>query len=72
MRKTVFIYAIVDSSYIQTLSLNREKLRFNVDKTKFIFKTYKEEPRLVSVPFYTKKHIKNLLLTKEWKNNLHP
>lgn len=71
MRKTVFIYAILDSSYIQTLSLNRETLRFNVDKSKFLFKTYKEEPRLVNVPFYPKKYIKNLLSTKEWRNNLN-
>ena len=71
MRKTVFIYAILDSSYIQTLSLNGETLRFNVDKSKFIFKTYKEEPKLVNVPFYPKKYIKDLMLTKEWRTNLN-
>ena len=72
MRKTIFIYAILDSSYIQTLSLNRETLLcFNVDKTKFLFKTYKEEPKLVNVPFYPKRYIKDLMLTKEWRNNLN-
>ncbi len=71
MRKTVFVYAILDSSYLRTMSLNRETLRFNVDGTKFLFKTYKEEPKLVNVPFYPKQYIKKLLLTKEWRNNLN-
>lgn len=71
MRKTVFVYAILDSSYIQTLSLNPESVRFNRTKTRFVFKTYKEEPLLVNTPFYTKSHLKNILQNDEWRNNLN-
>lgn len=71
MRKTVFVYAILDSSYIQTLSLNPESVRFNRNRTRFVFKTYKEEPLLVNTPFYTKSHLKKILQDEEWRNNLN-
>lgn len=71
MRKTVFVYAVLDSSYIQTLSLNPESVRFNRNRTRFVFKTYKEEPLLVNTPFYTKSHLKKILQDKEWRNNLN-
>lgn len=71
MRKTVFVYAVLDSSYIQTLSLNPESVRFNRNRTRFVFKTYKEEPLLVNTPFYTKSHLKKILQDEEWRNNLN-
>lgn len=67
MTKTNYIYAIVNSDMLKVLQLYSQNVRFNKDKTKFLFKTYKEEPRLINVPFYTKTKIKEILGKEEWK-----
>lgn len=71
MRPTNFIYAIVDVDMINVLGLDRSKLRLNNTGTKFLFKTYKEEPILVRTRFYTKQKIKSILATNEWRNSLN-
>lgn len=71
MRATNFIYAIVEVDMIPVLGLNPNTLRFNNTQTKFLFKTYKEEPRLVNTRFYTKQKIKAILHANEWRNSLN-
>jgi hypothetical protein len=71
MRQTKFIYAIVDKNMAAALNVDLSKARFNKDNTKFIFKTYKEEPNLVNTPLYTKERIKSLLKTDEWRSTMY-
>jgi hypothetical protein len=71
MRQTKFIYAIVEKHMVETLKVDLNTIRFNKDKTKFIFKTYKEEPNLINVPLYTKERMKNLLKTDEWRSSMY-
>lgn len=71
MRTTNFIYAIVDVQMIPVLGMNPNTLRFNNTQTKFLFKTYREEPKLVNTRFYTKEKIKEILQTNEWRNSLN-
>lgn len=56
---------------VETLKVDLNTIRFNKDKTKFIFKTYKEEPNLINVPLYTKERMKNLLKTDEWRSSMY-
>ena len=70
MRQTKFIYAIVDKNMMESLNVKESTVRFNKDRTKFIFKTYKEEPNLVNVPLFTKERIKTMLKTDEWQSKL--
>ena len=70
MRQTKFIYAVVEKHMADILKVDLETVRFNKDKTKFIFKTYKEEPNLINVPLYTKERMKNILKTDEWRNSM--
>jgi hypothetical protein len=71
MRQTRFIYAIVDVNMINVLGLNPHTLRYNNTHSMFLFKTYKEEPRLVNTRFYSKERIKDILHTNEWRNSLN-
>ena len=71
MRTTNFIYAILNIDMLDVLGMDKLKVRLNNNSTKFIFKTYKEEPRITNTPLYTKKAIKKLLNTDEWKTHLN-
>nr|QOI90487.1 hypothetical protein HWQ62_00351 [Pyramimonas orientalis virus] len=71
MRQTKFIYAIVEKHMLDILKIKEESVRYNKDKTKFIFKTYKEEPKLANVSLYSKDRIKQILKTDEWRSNLN-
>lgn len=71
MRKINFIYAILDISMMQKLNVDPSSVRKNKFGNKFVYKTYKEQPLLVNVPLYTKKGIKGILDSSEWRNNLN-
>lgn len=73
MRSLSYIYAILDiHKYNQIFNYHySENLRFNNDKTKVLFKTYKEEPKLIGIPLYSKENIKIILNTREWINSLN-
>jgi hypothetical protein len=70
MRQTQFIYAVVETDMMGSLNVKENTVRFNKYRTKFIFKTYKEEPNLVNVPLYTKERIKQMLKKDEWQSKL--
>lgn len=69
MRKQVFVYAVVNASRFDELlpGQDRKSFRFSTDKSKFIFKTFTEDNRLVGVPLYSKENIKRVLSLPQWK-----
>lgn len=69
MRKQVFVYAVVNASKFEELypGQDRSSFRFSTDKSKFIFKTFKEDNRLVGIPLYSKENIKRVLSLPAWK-----
>lgn len=69
MRKQVFVYAVVSASRFDDLypGQDRSSFRFSTDKSKFIFKTFKEDNRLVGIPLYSKDNIKRVLSLPDWK-----
>lgn len=73
MRSLSYVYAILDIDKYNKLFNYRytQDIRYNHDKSKVLLKTYKEEPKLVGVPLYSKEHIKKILSTNEWRNNLN-
>jgi len=71
MRQTNFVYAILNTDMLDVLKLDSTAVRFNKYGTKFLYKTYKEEPLIKNTPFYTKKTIKTILSNDEWRNNLN-
>jgi hypothetical protein len=70
MRRLQYIYAIVDASMVQILGVDPTHVRFNKDKSKFIFKTYRENSKIVNTPLYAKKQIVKILKNEEWNLNL--
>lgn len=69
----LYVYAIVEASEFDTLlpGQSRSQYRFNKDRTKFVYKTFKEEPRLIGYSLYDKDQIKKILATNDWKSNLN-
>lgn len=67
-----YVYAVVDASKFEELfpEENRAKYRFNNDGTKLIYKTYKEDPRLMGYSLYNNSQIKRVLKCPEWKKCL--
>lgn len=72
MKQINFIYAIIETNKANMNGIKHtSQLRFNNDKTKFIFKTYKENSNLRNVPLYSKEKIKKILQKEEWRTNLN-
>lgn len=68
-----YVYAVVDAAMFDTLLPDKSRLnyRFNNDQTKFIYKTYKEEPLLVGYSLYNNQQIQAIVSMDGWKNNLN-
>ena len=62
MRSLSYVYAILDIDKYNKLFNYRytQDIRYNHDKSKVLLKTFKEEPKLVGVPLYSKENIKNI------------
>lgn len=69
MRKLCYVYAImpIDDYKHKFGSSEMNDVRLNKARTKVLMKTFKEEPRLVGYPLYSKEQIKKILGTSEWK-----
>lgn len=67
-----YVYSVVDAVKFDELlpGESRSSYRFNNDGTKFIYKTFREESRLVGYPLYNKVQIKRILGRPEWKKCL--
>lgn len=69
MRKLEYVYAIMPIDHYKNKfgSSNINDVRSNKAGTKVLIKTFKEEPKLIGYPLYSKEQIKKIIGTSEWK-----
>mgnify|MGYP006094188891 CR=1 FL=1 len=69
MNNKVFSYAIIDSTLHSKFNINlkAENVRYNRDKSKFIYKFLGENTNITDVSIYSKNTIKNILKMDEWR-----
>lgn len=67
-----YVYSVVDAEKFDELLPGESRLnhRFNNSGTKFIYKTFREESKLVGYSLYNKDQIKKVIGRAEWKKCL--
>lgn len=68
MRTLCYVYAILSLDAYKTLfgEDDIDLHRLNNTRSKVLFKTFTEEPRLKGLPLYSKSQIKKILTMSEW------